>query len=44
MDDSSSDGGMFGESSEEVDKEDKERLEANLPPPEYVKGEEFIKF
>ena len=44
MDDSSSDGGMFGESSEEVDKEEKERHEANLAPPEYVKGEEFLEF
>ena len=44
MSDSSDDGGMFGESSEEQDKEEKERLEANLPPPDYVQSEEFKKF
>jgi hypothetical protein len=46
MSESSSDGcGMFGDSSEgEVDKEEKERQEANSPPPDYVNGEEFQKF
>ena len=35
----SSDDAMFGESSaEEVDKEEKERLDANRPPPDYVNG------
>ena len=41
---SDSDDGMFGESSEDNNKEQQERMDANSPPPEYVHGDEFKQF